>query len=215
MRVKICCIESVAEAQLAIKYGTDVIGLVSSMPSGPGVIDEETIAQIAQSVHGQTETFLLTSRTDATEIIAQHQRCQTTAIQLTDAVTIDTYTHLRDALPHTTLVQVLHVTSKETLHEAQRIAPHVDALLLDSGNPLSPVKTLGGTGRVHDWNVSAEIVASVDVPVWLAGGLRAHNVQEAMERVRPHGLDICTGVRTDGKLDREKLQTFFSLVRNL
>jgi len=71
---------------------------------------------------------------------------------------------------------------------------------------------LGGTGRTHDWNVSREIVKEVTVPVFLAGGLRSDNVADAVRTVGPFGVDVCTGVRTNGELDEVKLRAFFAAV---
>lgn len=110
------------------------------------------------------------------------------------------------------LVQVIHVTDESSVDEAQQIAPDVDAILLDSGNPKLAVKELGGTGRTHNWELSRRIVESVRVPVFLAGGLRPDNVRAAIEAVQPFGLDLCSGVRTEGKLDPFKLEQFFKAV---
>jgi len=209
--IKICCISSHEEAQLAIASGADILGLVSAMPSGPGVIPEERIASIAAAVTAQT--FLLTSLCDAEEIIAQHRRCGTTAIQICDALPDGSHARLREALPNVRLVQVIHVTGDASYDEAMAAAHHVDALLLDSGNPALRIKELGGTGRVHDWTISQRICADAGVPVFLAGGLRPENVAEALAITGASGVDICSGVRTDGRLDREKLQRFVAAVR--
>lgn len=217
IKVKVCCIADVAEAELAIGAGADAIGLVSAMPSGPGVIEEAVIREIAQAVAGRVETFLLTSLRDAAAIIAQHRRCGTTTIQLTDSVAGGAYAELRAGLAEfpggVRLVQVIHVVDESSIDEARAAAPHVDALLLDSGNPTLKVKELGGTGRRHDWSVSRRLVEAVDVPVFLAGGLRPGNAREAVETVRPYGLDICSGVRTGGKLDPAKLRAFMDEAR--
>jgi phosphoribosylanthranilate isomerase len=207
-RLKICCISSLDEARLAIKYGASALGLVSQMPSGPGVISEELIAEIAASVPPPVATFLLTCREDAVSIIAQQRRCRVNTIQLCDRVAPDVYDALREALPGVSLVQVVHVTGPESLDEALSVSEKVDALLLDSGNQSLIVKELGGTGRTHDWAISRSIVESVDVPVFLAGGLHSKNIAEARARVRPFGIDVCSGVRTDGRLDEEKLRAF-------
>jgi phosphoribosylanthranilate isomerase len=208
-RVKICCIGSVAEAQLAIRCGADALGLVSTMPSGPGPISEEAIAEIAASVPPPIATFLLTCLTDADAIIAQQRRCGTNTLQLVDAIPLEAYAKLRRALPGIDVVQVIHVLGEQSVREACEIAPHVDALLLDSGNPNLVIKELGGTGRVHDWAFSRDIVARCGKPVFLAGGLRSANVRDAIDTVRPFGVDLCSGVRTDGQLDEVKLKTFF------
>jgi phosphoribosylanthranilate isomerase len=212
VRFKVCCIASEAEARLAIDAGATALGLVSAMPSGPGVIDEATIAAIAAAVPRQVETFLLTAHTDAAPIIEQHRRCRTTTLQLVDTLAPRELRELRRALPRVTLVQVVHVTGPSALDEALAVAPMVDALLLDSGNRALAVKQLGGTGRTHDWAVSREIVDSAGVPVWLAGGLNALNAADAIATVRPHGLDLCNGVRSEGRLDAGKLRAFFDAV---
>ena len=108
---------------------------------------------------------------------------------------------------------MIHVTGAESLEEAVAVAPSVDAILFDSGNPSLAVKELGGTGRRHDWGLSRIIREQVSVPIFLAGGLNAENVGEAIRAVEPFGLDLCSGVRNEGKLDREKLSRFFEAVR--
>lgn len=212
-RVKICCISSLAEAQLAVRSGAAALGLVSAMPSGPGMISEELIAAIADRTPPGVATFLLTSKQEAAAVIAQQRRCGTNTVQLVDTLQKGTYADLRRALPGIKLVQVIHVTGEEAIAEAQEVAPHVDAILLDSGNPHLPVKELGGTGRTHNWRISRMIRAMIDVPLYLAGGLHADNVQQAIAEVGPFGLDLCSGVRTNGMLDERKLEKFFAKVR--
>jgi phosphoribosylanthranilate isomerase len=129
-------------------------------------------------------------------------------------VPLDTYARLRRALPGIRIVQVIHVLGEQSVREANQIAPHVDALLLDSGNPQLVVKELGGTGRVHDWAHSARIVRECGKPVFLAGGLRAENVRAAIDAVQPFGIDLCSGVRADGLLDETRLTAFFAALRS-
>jgi phosphoribosylanthranilate isomerase len=212
-RIKICCIADPDEARLALAAGAGALGLVSAMPSGPGPIPESTIAAVVASLPPHVDTFCLTSLTDAEAIAAQHARVGTRTIQLVDALPAGHHERLRERLPEVRLVQVIHVEGPESVDEALRLAPFVDALLLDSGRPGLPVPELGGTGRVHDWRHSAAIVAGSPVPVWLAGGLKPDNVREAIRAVDPHGLDLCSGVRTDGRLDPGKLAAFVAAVR--
>ncbi len=211
-RIKICCISSVEEAWTAIRLGASALGLVSHMPSGPGVIADESIAEIARRVPPGVASFLLTSAQDPDTIIDQQRRARVNTVQVVDELAPSHYETLRRAMPGVGLVQVIHVRDADSLEEARAVAPHVDAILLDSGNPSLAVKELGGTGRVHDWEVSRRIRDEVDVPVWLAGGLRADNVAEAIRRVRPFGLDLCGGVRTAGLLDEAKLAGFMAAV---
>jgi len=208
-RVKICCIASLAEAQIAIRHGAAALGLVSRMPSGPGVISEEQIAEIASRVPPPIASFLLTCEQDVDNIIAQQKRCRTNTLQLVDSLTRGTHSDLRRALPGIAIVQVIHVVSPESVDEASAIASQVDAILLDSGNPALPIKELGGTGRRHDWSLSRQIREQVNVPIFLAGGLNPRNARQAIEEVGPFGLDVCTGVRTDGRLDEGKLSALF------
>jgi len=209
-RIKVCCIASVGEARLAVAAGASALGLVSAMPSGPGVIDEALIAEIAAQVPPLVATFLLTSLQDADAIVAQHRRCGTSTLQLVDHVPHDHLRRLRAALPATKLVQVIHVRDESALAEARAAAPFVDALLLDSGNQKLAVKELGGTGRTHDWRLSRRIRDAVEVPVLLAGGLHAGNAATAITTVRPFALDVCTGVRANGALSAERLAAFVS-----
>ncbi len=212
MFVKVCCIADPEEAQLAISAGASAIGLVSAMPSGPGPIPEQQIAHIAAAVTPPTETFLLTALREAGAIAEQHRRCGTTAVQLVDHVTEAELRRLRGLLPGVRLVQVIHVWGPESVDEACAAAPFVDTLLLDSGNPRLAVKELGGTGRVHDWTQSRRICETAGVPVLLAGGLDPGNVREAIERVGPHGVDVCSGLRNEGRLDAVRLRQFFNAI---
>lgn len=198
---------------MAVDTGAYALGLVGHMPSGPGVVADELIAEIAQEFNKKVKTFLLTSETTAAGILAHHERTQTNTLQLVDAIPSEDYPVLKKALPAVDLVQVIHVLGEKSIEEALIAAEHVDYLLLDSGNPNLAVKELGGTGRTHDWAISKRIVTAAKVPVFLAGGLNANNVGTAIQQVRPFGLDLCSSVRTDGKLDPQKLKEFFSAVR--
>lgn len=212
-RIKICCIRDDAERALAVRLGADALGFVGPMPSGPGVLDPAAIPPLVARVPPGISPFLLTAEVEAEAIAAaaEHSRCA--VVQLVDAVTPAALDDLRRRLPGRRLVQVIHVRRSADVDEAKRIAPHVHGLLLDSGDPDAPVKTLGGTGRTHDWALSRAIVEAVDVPVFLAGGLNPENVARAVATVRPFGLDVCTGVRVDGRLDPDRLARFVAAAR--
>jgi len=197
---------------MAIRYGASALGLVSRMPSGPGVISESAITEIAAKVPPPIATFLLTSEQEADTIARQQRRCGTNTIQICDRLTRGSYLDLQRSLPGISIVQVIHVVGPESLDAALRVAPSVDAILLDSGNPSLAVKELGGTGRRHDWRLSQRIREQLEVPIFLAGGIHAGNVRQAIEEVGPFGLDICTGVRSDGRLDEQKLAALFARI---
>ncbi|MDP6406533.1 MAG: phosphoribosylanthranilate isomerase [Alphaproteobacteria bacterium] len=211
-RTKICCMMSPDEARLAVEYGADAVGLVSEMPSGAGVIGDDLAAEIAFGVPPGVMSVLLTSRQDVGGIVAQQRVVACNAVQLVDELREGSHAELRAALPGISILQVIHVTGPEAIDQAQAVAPAVDAVLLDSGDPSLAVKELGGTGRVHNWEISRQIVASLGTPVFLAGGLHAGNVGEAIARVRPYGVDLCNGVRTAGELDEAKLRAFMAAV---
>ena len=214
-RIKICCIATVEEAKLAIKLGADALGLVSEMPSGPGVISDKMIKKISNSFSNRVDTFLLTSKRTAKEIVEQHRKIGTTTIQIVDSLIDGTHDDLRKELPGIKIVQVIHVGGEDSIDEAIENAKTVDALLLDSGNQKLPIKELGGTGRTHDWEISRKIVESVNIPVYLAGGLNPNNIEDAIKTVQPFGVDICSGVRTNGKLDEVKLNEYIRKIKSL
>ncbi len=214
-RIKVCCIKSVEEAWLAIDAGVSALGLVSEMPSGPGVISERRAAEIAADVPPGVDAFLLTSLQDVDALVEQNAFVKARALQLVDALPRGAHAELRRRLPGVKLVQVIHVTGPESMDQAQAVSGGVDAILLDSGNPSLEVKELGGTGRRHDWEISRRIREAVEVPVWLAGGLRTQNAAEAVQAVGPFGLDVCSGLRSgaDFSLDVGKLRAFTAAVR--
>lgn len=212
--MKICCITTPDAAGLAIGHGADALGLVGPMPSGTGIIDLDTARGLAAGVPPPVATFLLSCAVRPEQLVAEARRVAPTALQLVDRVAPEAYPALRQALPALKLVQVVHVTGEAAIGEALAAASRADALLLDSGTPQAPVRVLGGTGRTHDWAISRRIVAASPRPVFLAGGLTPENVAEAIRTVRPFGVDLCTGLRTDGRLDAGKLAAFMQAVAN-
>ena len=205
---------SIEEARLAISYGASAVGLVSEMPSGPGPIPEELIKEIAATIPPGVSSFLLTSKQDVDSIIAQQRRTKVNTIQIVDRLINGTHNDLKKALPGISIVQVIHVTGEESIKEAVEAAKDVHGILLDSGNQSLAIKELGGTGRVHNWDISRKIVESVNVPVFLAGGINPSNVKEAINKVRPFAIDVCSGVRTNDKLDERKLEALFKEINN-
>ncbi|MFZ1289798.1 MAG: phosphoribosylanthranilate isomerase [Melioribacteraceae bacterium] len=215
IKVKICCISNLEEAKIAIELGVSAIGLVSEMPSGPGVISEIEIAEIANSVPKNIDTFLLTSKQNSNEIINQLKNCKTNTVQIVDNLIEGNYSDIKNKIPKIKIVQVLHVQNEQSIDDALAIENEVDAILLDSGNQILSVKELGGTGRTHNWDISKSIVEKVKVPVYLAGGLNSQNIVEAVKTVKPYGVDLCSSIRTNGKLDKQKLLKFFNQINSL
>lgn len=208
IRLKVCCISSAEEARTALKCGAHSLGLVSSMPSGAGIISDEKIAEILSGLPSDTDTWLLTSKKSGQEICDQLSLYQPKTIQIVDSITAEDYKMIRAKYPDIHIVSVVHVLDQTSIAEAKHLEPFVDSILLDSGNPHAATKELGGTGRSHNWSISQEIVKAVDCRVYLAGGLKSTNVRSAIDKVKPFGVDVCSGVRTNGVLDQEKLESF-------
>lgn len=211
-RLKVCCISSVDEARLAIAHGADAIGLVGEMPSGPGVIEDDLAKEIARNTPPTVETFLLTSRSSADAIADHAAYCGTTTVQIVKHIDHREYPRLIKRLPTVRRVQVIHVEDRSALELIGHYEPYVYAFLLDSGRPTAAVAELGGTGREHDWRISAEIVAQTNKPVFLAGGLNPQNIEQAISRVAPFGVDLCSGVRSNNQLDAQLLEDFTAKV---
>jgi phosphoribosylanthranilate isomerase len=157
---------------------------------------------------------LLTSKQDTLAIIAQQKRCGVNTVQICDRMQLGAYEQLHAGMPGVSIVQVIHVIGQDAIEEAREVAPYVNGILLDSGDPSLPRKELGGTGRTHNWAISRQVVEQVGVPILLAGGLRPDNVAQAIRMVRPYAVDVCTGVRTNGQLDEVKLAAFFEAVQS-
>ena len=211
-RTKVCCIASLEEARQAIAAGADAIGLVAAMPSGRTIADDR-IPVITAFAPPPVASFLLTSERTADAISAHVRRTGPTTVQIVTHIDPSESARLAELEPQVRRVQVIHVEGPEALNLIAVYAPHVHAFLLDSGAPNAATPQLGGTGRRHDWAVSAEFVRMSRLPVFLAGGLSAANAEEAIRQVRPFGLDLCSGLRTEGRLDPGKLAGFMAAVR--
>lgn len=212
-RVKICCVRTIDEARLAIALGADAVGFVGQRPPSLRTISDAEIAAIVPLVPPPVATFLLSSERTAEAISAQVRLTRPSVVQILPHLEPRESARLAALEPHLQRVQVIHVEGPEAQELIPVYAPHVHAFLLDSGRPNAPVPHYGGTGRRHDWEISARFVAASPRPVFLAGGVSAENAAAAIRQVRPYGLDLCTGVRTDGRLDREKLANFMAAVR--
>lgn len=219
---KVCCMQSIEEADAAIAAGAAAVGLVGAMPNGPGPIEDGLIAEIAAHVRrrhdGRIWTTLLTCRTDGAAIAEHVAATAVDTVQIVDAPAPGAYAHLRRAHPLLRIMQVIHVEDEGAIDAARRAAEEADVILLDSGKPSAAVRTLGGTGDVHDWALSRRIVESCKTPVFLAGGLNAANVADAVRKVRPYGVDLCSGVRDRERsyaLNVGKLSAFAAALRDV
>jgi len=212
-KIKICCIASLKEAQLAIQAGADVIGFVCAKPTSSRTIDKQIVASIIPQIPPQIETFVLSSELTASNIAKDVQLTGASTVQILSHISLIESKRLSELIPDTKRVQVIHVESEDSLELIDKYSPYVDTFLLDSGKPNLNIPEYGGTGRTHDWSISAKFVRKSPHPVFLAGGLTAENVEEAIQLVQPLGVDVCSGVRTNSRLDLDKLKLFIAAVR--
>lgn len=211
IRVKICCIASVDEARMAAEAGAELLGLVGPMPSGPGVLTLGEAGRIAAHAPPAARPILLTASDTAAGIVADAARAGVSAVQVVRHIAVGEARDL--AARGLDYVQVVHVEGRGCLDLIDMYAGHCGAFLLDSGRPSAA--ELGGTGRVHDWSVSAEFCRRSPRPVFLAGGLTPGNVAAAIARVRPAGVDICSGLRRNGALDPGLLAAYMAAIRGM
>lgn len=212
-RVKICCIQDAEEAALAVAAGAHALGFVGRGLSGPEVIEDDArIAAIVATVPPGVDAWLLARDAEPGVLVERVRKTRVNTVQICDAVPRGVYEELRVGAPWCRIVQVVHVSGPEAVEEALGVEDAVDAILLDSGTPSGATPVFGGSGKTHDWGISARVVDAVRKPVWLAGGLRAENVAEAFSVVRPWGLDLCSGVRANGRLNAARLQAYAATV---
>ena len=211
-QIKVCCIASREEARQAVEAGANLVGLIAAHEGVSTGLTDALWSQTVGWVPSGMGRVLLTPFLTAGEIVAHAERVGARIIQICDHVDPEVHSSIREIKPDLHLIQVVHVTGVDSVNLACELATFSDAILLDSGQPGADFSELGGTGRTHDWGISRSIVDAVSVPVWLAGGLCSENVQQAIQTVRPHGVDLCSGVRTDGRLDPDKLRQFMSAV---
>ncbi|MBF6357033.1 phosphoribosylanthranilate isomerase [Nocardia higoensis] len=196
IRAKICGIRSERDLRIAVDAGADAIGLISGVTHvSEDALDADRAAELSRRTPPFVTRVLVTHLEEASEIVRLADRIGVDAIQVHGLVTDETTRRVRELANGRKVLRAVHVTGPEAVEVAVRAAADCDAVLLDSRT----ADRLGGTGRTHDWTISAEIVRAlteVNCPVVLAGGLGPANIDEAIAAVRPHGIDVNSGVET-------------------
>jgi phosphoribosylanthranilate isomerase len=211
--IKICGINSAREAHMALAAGANFIGFVSEGLTPPGCFPDEEIVSFTEGITERSQIVLLTPHSAVEEVVAQQRLVRAGALQLCHPFEVEALRCLREELPGVLLIQVVHMGDEGGLKRAVEASKHADVVLLDSGTTAGENKVFGGTGETHDWSQSAAIVAALDVPVWLAGGLSPSNISSAISMVKPSGLDVCSSLRPSGSLDAKLLESFIQVVR--
>ncbi|WP_280354935.1 phosphoribosylanthranilate isomerase [Nocardia otitidiscaviarum] len=197
MRAKICGIRSENDLRIAMAAGADAIGFISGVTHySEDALDADEAARLSGMTPPFVTRVLVTHLEDAADIVDLACRIGVDAIQVHGLVTDETVRRVRELASGQKILRAVHVTGPEAVDVALRVAADCDAILLDSRT----AERLGGTGRTHDWSISADIVRALDgshCAVILAGGLRPDNVGDAIAAVRPFGIDVNSGVETE------------------
>lgn len=199
------------DARLALSCGADALGVLIGLdyPTDDEIAPDAAKAIVA-SLPPFVSSVLVTHRTELDWVADMGKRIGCDTLQLHGDFPLKKILALRAALPHARVIKAVHVFDSESVEAAARAAHYCDAVLLDTKTS----ERIGGTGIVHDWSISAEIVRRVDKPVILAGGLNPNNVAAAIAAVAPYAVDVNSGVENpDGSKSRAKVETFIRLAK--
>lgn len=212
MRVKICGIQSQEDMSTALQAGADALGfLVGITHVAEDKIGLEEAKYLIEQLPPFVSSVAVTHLQQTDEIVDIVRTIRCTTVQVHNDVEVSVLQQIRAKLPHVKIIKAVHVTGQEALDYAREMASYVDALLLDSRTS----DRLGGTGLTHDWNISRQIVEQGPVPVILAGGLTPSNVGDAVQSVRPFGVDVNSGVEIAGKKDPHKCREFVQISKSI
>ena len=206
--VKVCGIQTWEEAGAALACGATALGFLAGLTHrAEDEIGEAAARAIVRRLPAHAAAVLVTHLLDPERVAALAASIGARTVQVHGDMAVADLRRLRALAPRgSRLLKAVHVTGDDALGHALSYAAHADALVLDSRT----ADRLGGTGRTHDWSISARIVDTVaPLPVYLAGGLRPENVAEVVARVRPAGVDVNSGVEdTNGRKDTAKMRAF-------
>lgn len=202
--MKVCGLTREEDVAIAVEAGADAVGFILGIPSSPRNLTLEKAERLVSKVPVFVDSVIVTAPKSFEWLIEVVQRVKPSAIQIHGKEQLD-FTEIRRKLGNTRLIKTVYVKEaldKETLKELKDF----DAILLDSFSK----GQYGGTGKIHDWGLSAKIREAVKhVPVILAGGLKSENVKEAILKVQPYAVDVASGVEQEpGIKDHEKVRAF-------
>jgi len=211
MRVKICGLSRVEDALVAAEAGADAVGcLVGLEHASPDQVSAATARAVYSVLPPFVARVLVTHQTTLGNVSELVRETGATAVQLHGEYPLVAVPALREAFPYLSILKCVHVTGEEAIAAARAAARVADAVLLDT----KVRGRIGGTGKTHDWSISAKIVETCPKPVILAGGLNPSNVADAIKRVRPWGVDTNSGTRaTGGVKDHAKIRAFIAAAR--
>lgn len=216
MKVKICGLRTEKDVETAIEAGVDALGfLVGQLHTSSDFILPSTARRFVSQLPVFVSPVLVTHLTDPQEIIELIECTAITTVQLHGGTTVEELALLKEyAGNDVKFITAIHIVDREGPSPVPGpYCPHTDAFLLDSLNTAEG--RVGGTGRTHDWNMSAQLVKESPRPVILAGGLCPENVQEAIRKVHPYAVDANSRLKApDGSLDLSRARAFVSLAKS-
>ena len=204
-RTKLCGLTSEHDLDAAIDAGTDMVGFVSDVSiETPRELAPARAAALVERVPETVTSVLVTmpeTPEAGTELV---ERVGSDAIQV-HGCSPDEIASLAERIAIPVIAAVDAADGN-----LEKYATAADALVLDSTDE----QGAGGTGETHDWSRAREVVADLDIPVLLAGGLTPANVANAVEAVGPFGVDVSSGTeRSAGEKDHAKLRRFVERAR--
>ncbi|MBC8230856.1 phosphoribosylanthranilate isomerase [bacterium] len=218
-KVKICGTTSVDDALMIAESGADYSGIAVEIPHSERAVSVEKAAAIVRATPIPSVALFIDMPIEFIE--SAIDTIKPFAVQLLGHESPEFVTILKKrllcqvwksiCLPVKGQTRVCFNDIKTQMDSF--VSAGADALLLDTVDVSGDKLRFGGTGKVSDWNIARELVKGFKTPVFLAGGINPDNVKEAIQTVRPYGIDLCSGVESmKGKRDREKLNR---LMRNL
>ncbi|AKB32299.1 Phosphoribosylanthranilate isomerase [Methanosarcina siciliae HI350] len=221
-RVKICGIRGQEDIELAALYGADAVGFITEVPvESPRKLDSDAAAALISKVPKCLDSVMVIMPETSACALELIEKVKPNIVQVHSGLPLSELEAVREktdipiiktlSVPAGQEASKLHNIVTRLLEEVRALegSGAVDSVLLDSG---IAGKT-GGTGCVHDWDLSRRIAEETELPLILAGGLKPENVQEAVRAVSPYAVDTASGVEDRGKKDAAKIRKFIEEVR--
>ncbi len=211
--IKICGTTNLVDALASVEAGADALGFVFA--ESPRRIEPDAAADIIAELPEDVEKIGVFVSESPELVLQVASEAGLTGVQLQGDESAD-YVRTLAALTHIPLKIIKGVQAGagrfEGLAELAGVEELLDAILLDSGSR----SQRGGTGKTFDWMAASDVILKLqqEIPVIIAGGLKAENVAEAVCLFRPFGVDVVTGVEREPRhKDPARLQRFIRSVR--
>lgn len=204
-RVKICGLKDGLDLEGALQAGADAVGFIVEIEQSRRCISASAARELIEMVPPFVASVAVIHPRDLDDALRLAEDTGADLLQIHSRLKREELRRLRDSVS-----QRIIIACRAEGDEALQMAPLADAILLDTCKN----GVLGGTGETHDWNLSARLVRELKVPVVLAGGLGPDNVCQAVRTVRPHAVDVASGVEVEGRKDRGRMEQFVEQVRS-